>query len=230
LINHPHAVERFRREVQAAAQLTHPNIVTAYDAEQAGNVHFLVMEYVEGTDLASIVKHRGPLPVSEACELIRQAAEGLEHAHETGMVHRDIKPHNLMMTTMSSLQDSVGTRRERNTVKILDFGLAGFATETALLEADGSTEDTDFETVPLHLTTIGSVMGTPDYISPEQARDAHTADIRADIYSLGCTLHFLLTGCPPFDGVTVVEKLKAHLEEAPPALDDVRSDVPAEQI
>jgi serine/threonine protein kinase len=214
LIKHPQAVERFRREVQAAAQLTHPNIVTAFDAEQAGDVHFLAMEFVEGTDLATVVKHRGALPVDEACDCIRQAAEGLQHAHEKGMVHRDIKPHNLMLSPDGQ-------------VRILDFGLAGFATESAILEADSTGAD-ERGTTPLHLTTFGSVMGTPDYIAPEQARDAHSADIRADIYSLGCTLCFLLKGEAPFEADSVVDKLKAHAEQEPPALNDLRDDVPDE--
>ena len=152
LVKHPLAVERFRREVQAAARLTHPNIVTAFDAEQAGDVHFLAMEFVEGTDLATVVQQRGALPVAEACDCILQAAEGLQHAHEKGMVHRDIKPHNLMLSPNGQ-------------VRILDFGLAGFATESAILEVDTGV-GTEGDTTPLHLTTFGSVMGTPDYIAP----------------------------------------------------------------
>lgn len=238
LVRHPQAVERFRREVQAAARLTHPNIVTAYDAEQAGDTHFLVMEFVAGTDLASIVQTHGPLPVAEACEFIRQAAEGLQHAHEKGMVHRDIKPHNLMLAGTS--------------VRILDFGLAGFATESAVesidsfnrepkacalsntetiaedAHASGSrlNESGPLQSATAQLTTLGSVMGTPDYIAPEQARDAHSADVRADIYSLGCTLWFLLTGKPPFEASGVLQKLKAHAELPPPDLTAARRDVP----
>ena len=214
LVKNTQAVERFRREVQAAARLTHANIVTAFDAEQAGDVHFLAMEFVEATDLATVVKNRGALPVNEACEYIRQAAEGLQHAHEKGMVHRDIKPHNLMLSPDGQ-------------VRILDFGLAGFATESAMIEAD-STGGEDEDTPPLHLTTFGSVMGTPDYIAPEQAHDAHSADIRADIYSLGCTLCYLLTGETPFAADSVVEKLKAHVEQERPALNERRDDVPRE--
>lgn len=214
LVRHPQAVERFRREVQTAARLTHPNIVTAFDAEQAGDVHFLVMEFVEGIDLATVVQQRGPLAVEEACDQIRQAAVGLQHAFEKGMVHRDIKPHNLMLSPNGQ-------------VRILDFGLAGFATESAILEAD-SAGGNEGDTTPLHLTTFGSVMGTPDYIAPEQARDAHSADIRADIYSLGCTLCFLLSGKAPFAANSVVDKLKAHVEQDPPALDNLRDDVPSE--
>lgn len=232
LIRHPQAIERFRREVQAAAKLTHPNIVTAYDAEQAGDVHFLVMEFVEGTDLASVVQQRGPMSVVEACECIRQAAEGLQHAHEKGMVHRDIKPHNLMLSAEGQ-------------VRILDFGLAGFVTESALgshvrqnvgeLAIDGGDSTTTppsgdggYEVTAAHLTTAGSVMGTPDYIAPEQIQDAHSADIRADIYSLGCTFWFLLTGKPPFEAENVLAKLKAHAEHSLPALASVRDGVPTE--
>ena len=239
LVKHPQAVERFRREVQAAAQLTHPNIVTAFDAEQAGDVHFLVMEFVEGTDLATVVKHRGALPVDEACDCIRQAAEGLQHAHVKGMVHRDIKPHNLMLSSRESRVEGPerqsggaagsgpSTLDSRRTVKILDFGLAGFATESAIIEGD-SASGNEGDTPLLHLTTLGSVMGTPDYIAPEQARDAHSADIRADIYSLGCTLYFLLSGKPPHKADSVVDKLKAHAEREPEAIESVRVDVPEE--
>ncbi|HSG69626.1 MAG TPA: protein kinase, partial [Planctomycetaceae bacterium] len=214
LVKKSQAVERFRREVHAAARLSHPNIVTAHDAEQAGELHFLVMEFVDGIDLSRLVKERGALPVHEACDYARQAALGLQHAHEQGMVHRDIKPHNLMVTA-------------DGTVKILDFGLAGFATESALMEAEES-EGAGSDSIPLHLTTVGSVMGTPDYIAPEQACDAHSADIRADVYSLGCTLYFLLTGQPPHNATTVIEKLQAHAEHEPPAIESIRVDVPDE--
>ena len=215
LVKNTQAVDRFRREVRAAASLTHRNIVTAYDAEQAGDVHFLVMEFVDGTDLSSVVQQQGPLPIAQACDCIRQAADGLQHAHETGMVHRDIKPHNLMLS-------------ESGQVRVLDFGLAGFAAESALLEAEPDGDAAHSGSVPLHLTTMGSVMGTPDYIAPEQARDAHSADIRADIYGLGCTLCYLLTGEAPFTADTVVNKLKAHEQQEPPALQGLRDDVPAE--
>jgi uncharacterized protein (TIGR03067 family) len=213
LVHNAQAVERFRREVQAAAKLSHPNIVTAYDAEQAGNAHFLVMEFVEGTDLASVVNKRGRMSVAEACESIRQAADGLEHAHERGMVHRDIKPHNLMLTASGQ-------------VRILDFGLAGFASEesVAFRSAKGNPFAEQKATMG-NLTSIGAVMGTPDYMAPEQAADAHTADIRADIYSLGCTLHFLLTGKPPYEADSVVAKLMAHVDQSPPSLASCRNDV-----
>ncbi len=198
LVNRPGLIERFRREVKAAARLTHPHIVTAYDAEQVADTHFLVMEFVEGTSLDRLIRDRGPLPVAEACDYAAQAAQGLQYAFEHGMVHRDIKPHNLMRTPEGQ-------------VKVLDFGLAHFVSEVA---PDNP------------MTELGTVMGTPDYIAPEQARDAHAADIRADIYSLGCTLYHLLAGSPPFPEGTFVQKLAAHLERAPKPLSEVRTDVP----
>ena len=188
LLGNEAMVERFRREVKSAARLaSHPNIVAAYDAEQAGETHMLVMEFVEGTDLARLVDRRGPLPVGEACEYVRQAALGLQHAFEDGMVHRDIKPQNLMRTT-------------RGQIKILDFGLARFASEVATHAG---------------VTAEGMILGSADYIAPEQIDDPHAADIRADIYSLGCTLYFLLAGRPPFPDGSVIQKLMAHREKTP---------------
>ena len=201
LLGNAAMVERFRREVKAAARLaSHPNIVAAYDAEQAGETHMLVMEFIEGTDLARLVDRRGPLPIGEACEYARQAALGLQHAFEDGMVHRDIKPQNLMRTT-------------RGQIKILDFGLARFASEVATQAG---------------LTAEGMVLGSADYIAPEQIDDPHTADIRADIYSLGCTLYFLLAGQPPFPDGNLIQKLLAHREKTPRPLDEIRPDVPPE--
>jgi serine/threonine protein kinase len=188
---HPDAIKRFHREIQAAGRLSHPNIVMAYDADQVGNTHFFVMEYVEGTDLSNLVKKKGPLRVPRACNYIMQAAIGLQHAHEQGMVHRDIKPHNLLLT------------RDGRTVKILDMGLA------RLGEGD---QDSAFS----QLTHDGKVVGTPDYIAPEQARNSHTADIRSDIYSLGCTLYFLISARVPFPGGgSIMEKLMKHQTEEP---------------
>jgi tRNA A-37 threonylcarbamoyl transferase component Bud32 len=199
LLARPAAGERFLREVQAAARLSHPNIVTAYDAERAGAMHFLVMEYVEGHSLARVLQEKGPLGVAEAVDYVCQAAEGLRHAHSRGLVHRDIKPHNLVLTTGGQ-------------VKILDFGLARFLSE-ARLPGEG--------------TDLGAVLGSPDYMAPEQARDARAADIRADIYGLGCTLFHLLVGQAPFPEGTAVEKITAHLERQPPPLTSLRPDVPA---
>ncbi len=199
------AVERFEREVQAAASLSHPNIVTAYDAEKAGDIHFLAMEYAEGVDLSKVVRQRGPISVADACDYIAQAATGLQHAHQQGLVHRDIKPHNLILTS-------------GNTVKILDFGLASL-TEGAIDAQQGFPDRAD-------LTAAGAIMGTPDYISPEQAVDARSVDIRSDIYSLGATFHFLLAGRPSFDEGTVLEKLSRHAQADAPRIDSIRTDVP----
>src|SRR5262249_24459836 len=151
-----------------------PNIVTAYDADQAGGLHFLVMEYVEGKSLADVVQERGPLLVSEACEYVCQAALGLQHAHERSMVHRDVKPQNLMVTPAGM-------------VKILDFGLARFACTPGEPAASAAGSGAAAPATP-GLTTPGTVMGTADYVAPEQIADARAADIRADIYALGCTL------------------------------------------
>jgi serine/threonine protein kinase len=199
LLDRPGSIDRFRHEVKAAARLVHPNIVVAYDAEQAGDVHFLVMEYVEGASLDRVLKDRGPLPITEACDAVRQAALGLQHAHEHRMVHRDIKPGNLI-------------RVVDGRVKVLDFGLSRFISEEAGAESA--------------LTSSSAVVGTPDYIAPEQAADPRSADIRADIYSLGCTLFHLLTGRPPFPRGTAMQKLIAHREQAPPSLISLRPDVP----
>ncbi|MHC4876962.1 MAG: protein kinase domain-containing protein [Planctomycetota bacterium] len=207
LVRKPDAVDRFQREVKAAARLSHPNIVTAHDAEQAGDTHFLVMEYVDGVDLSRLVKDRGALPIAEACDYTRQAAVGLQHAHEQGMVHRDIKPHNLMLTA-------------GGTVKILDFGLASLA-PAASTDSESTATRTD-------LTAAGEVMGTPDFISPEQAQSARDADIRSDIYSLGATLYFLLSGQPPFAEGSVMHKLQSHAQDEPESLESLRDDVPAD--
>jgi uncharacterized protein (TIGR03067 family) len=207
LLNHGNALSRFQQEVKAAAKLDHPNIVAAYDADQAGCLHFLVMEYVEGQNLADYLNEKGPLPIAQACDIIRQAALGLQHAHERGMVHRDIKPHNLMLTPSGQ-------------VKVLDFGLARFAAEPA-----GATTDDGATTAP-HLTGAGAVMGSADYIAPEQARDARSADGRSDIYSVGCTLYHLLTGRPPFPDGTAPEKLQRHSIDEPGPLSALRPEAP----
>ncbi len=179
-------LKRFEREARAVAALEHPNIVRAYDIDHDSDLHFLVMEYVDGRPLHEIVKRGGPLPFGVAAEYARQAALGLQHAHEAGLVHRDIKPGNLMV-------DRTGM------VKILDMGLARFQQE------EGA-----------EVLTRG-MLGTPDYLAPEQARDSHTVDIRADIYSLGCTLFYLLAGRPPFEG-TPAQKIAFHQSSDPPPL------------
>jgi tRNA A-37 threonylcarbamoyl transferase component Bud32 len=203
LLDQPAVVERFLREIRAAAKLSHPNVVTAYTALRVGELIVLAMEYAPGEDLGRLVKTSGPLPVPSACYYAYQVAMGLQHAFDRGMVHRDIKPHNLML---------VREGRKR-TVKILDFGLAKATSEKA------SVSD---------LTATGMVLGTPDYIAPEQTLDAATADIRADIYSLGCTLYFLLAGKAPFQAASLYELLRQHQEEAAVPLDRVRGDVQPE--
>jgi len=194
------AVRRFHREIRAAAALSHPNIVAAHDADEVHGTHFFAMECVEGSDLAKLIKQHGPLPLAQACDWVRQAAVGLQHAHERGMVHRDIKPHNLLLT-------------KQGVVKILDMGLA-----RVTVGEDGEASTT--------MTQEGMVMGTPDYMAPEQAEESHTVDIRADIYSLGCTLYQLLTGKVPFPGGSLIQKLKKHQSEQPAPVEQRRPDVP----
>ncbi len=212
----PEVVARFLREIKAAAQLSHPNIVTAHDAAQVGDTHFLVTEYVEGVSLSRHVRDNGPRPVAQACDWVRQAALGLQHAHEKGLVHRDIKPGNLLVThatvTVVPGRSAVGFPDGAALVKILDFGLAR-------LSRGGAGENSS------ELTQEGAVMGTPDYIAPEQAQEAHTADIRSDVYSLGCTFYFLLTGRPPFPGGTLMQKLMRHQHDEPEPLASERPDV-----
>jgi WD40 repeat protein/serine/threonine protein kinase len=207
-LNNPDAVRRFRREIRAAAQLSHPNVILAFDAEEAGGTHFLAMEYVEGTDLAKLLKERGALPVREACDYVRQAALGLQHAYERGLVHRDVKPSNLL------LSGKPDTPLANRTIKVLDLGLARVA--------DPLRHDESSHT----LTAEGAVMGTPDYIAPEQIEESREVDIRVDIYSLGCTLYHLLTGRPPFPGGSLGRKLSRHLTAEPAAVESLRLDLP----
>lgn len=190
-LSSPDAVQRFQREVRAAAKLSHPNIVHAYDAGEQGGTPFLVMEYVPGTDLLRHVQKHGPLPVNRAIDYILQAAHGLEYAHGKGVIHRDIKPSNLLLSNDA-------------TVKILDMGLARLHNGK---EGDYSTQ-------------TGAVMGTIDFMAPEQADDSKLADRRSDIYSLGCTLYFLLTGKPIYGGSSI-QKVMAHREKPIPSLPEV---------
>lgn len=188
---------RFEREARTSARLNHPNIVRAFDLDTSGEIHFIAMEYVAGTDLHAKVKEEGPLPLRDALDYVRQTALGLQHAHEEGLVHRDIKPANLILDA-------------RGTVKILDLGLA------LAHEDDTSLTKTHDE----------KVLGTADYLAPEQARDSHTADARSDIYALGCTLHYLLVGSPPFAEGKLAQRIQAHLRTPAPNLLDRRADVP----
>lgn len=191
-------LDRFYREGKAAASLNHPNIVRVYDINNSGNTHYMVMEYVQGLDLYETVRDHGALPIDEAVEATIQSAEGLLHAHEKGMVHRDIKPANLLRTDSGS-------------VKILDLGLALFSTEG---------EES------LTVLYNEKVMGTADYLSPEQAVNSHEVDHRADIYSLGCTLYFLITGRPPYDKGTLAQRIAMHQSKEPDSILDSRADCP----
>jgi serine/threonine-protein kinase len=215
LSKHPRVVQRFRQEVRAAARLSHPNIVAAFDAEQAGDAHFLVMEFVDGVSLDRLVAKRGPLEPAYACYFIRQAAKGLQHAFEKGMVHRDIKPQNLMLN-------------RKGQIKILDFGLARLAHESRAadqaFDADAGQYPPGKADVP-DITKLGDIMGTPDYMAPEQAFDSSQADIRADIYSLGCTLYFLLAGKTPFGGDTARAKVFSQRYQVPVSIVKRRSDL-----
>jgi serine/threonine-protein kinase len=206
LLKTDRAQEMFQREVRAVARLMHPNIVTAYDANQVGDRHYLVLEYVDGPNLEQLVRAKGPLPVGQACEIIRQIALGLQYAYEQGMVHRDIKPANMLLQP-----------GPRGLVKISDFGLARLMDQPPPVEGGVGTI----------VTKENTVMGTPDYLSPEQARNLHHADIRSDLYSLGCTFYFILTGRVPFPGGTTLEKLVRHTTEQPTPLEQLRPDLPA---
>jgi hypothetical protein len=203
LLDRPGAVERFLREIRSAARLNHANVVAAYSAVQSGELLALAMEYVEGEDLARLVQTQGPLPVSRACDYVQQAALGLQHAFEKNMVHRDIKPQNLILAREGT----------RHTVKVLDFGLAKVTR--------AGDDDTS-------LTDDRAMLGTPDYVAPEQSLDAANADIRADVYGLGCTLYYLLTGSPPFQGRSRYEVLQAHQSMEARPLNRVRPQIPEE--
>ncbi|HVA48496.1 MAG TPA: protein kinase [Pirellulales bacterium] len=196
-------VERFYKEVELAARLCHPNIVTAYDAGESHGLHYMAMEYVDGCDLSSHIKASGPLSVEQAMNCVVQAARGLEFAHAEGIIHRDVKPSNLIVNS-------------RGVVKLLDLGLARIEQSFAAPVAAGQAE----------LTTSGQVLGTVDYMAPEQSYDSRTADHRSDIYSLGCTLYRLLIGSPPYVGETMLQKLLAHREQPVPSLREARGDVP----
>ena len=236
MMKSPVLITRFEREMEAVGALDHPNIVRAMDAGEFHGTHFLVMEYVEGSDLSVLVKEHGALSVADACEAIRQAALGLQHAHEHGLVHRDIKPSNLLMADPSrsrrretsdskvSTSNDAATTNARTltssataiTIKILDLGLARLG---------GDNSDN------AGLTSSGQMLGTPDYMAPEQWDDTRSVDARADLYSLGCTLGYLLIGKAPFDTGkqrSFLHIMKAHSDAPAPDLCELRPDVPAE--
>jgi WD40 repeat protein/tRNA A-37 threonylcarbamoyl transferase component Bud32 len=207
---HPEVIRRFRREAQAAARLSHPNVVMVYESDRDGDTHFLAMEYVPGITLQRLVEETGPLAPALACDFVRQTALGLQHAAEQALVHRDIKPANLMVVAPPG-----AALPPRPLLKILDMGVARLYQLRDLPEDSLTT-----------LTRDGAVIGTPDYIAPEQLEDPHGADIRADLYSLGCTFYFLLTGGVPFPGGTLVQKLDRQRWETPPSVDQLRPQVP----
>ncbi|MDB5339804.1 MAG: serine/threonine protein kinase [Planctomycetaceae bacterium] len=199
------ANERFQREIKVVASIKHPNVVAAYDAGDVDGVQYLVMEYISGLNLSQYVVKNGPLPVSLAVGYLRQVAEGLKCIHDLGIVHRDIKPSNLLL-------ENTGT------VKILDLGLSRLIEWPSDSEAETLTE----------LTAPGQIVGTVDYMAPEQFTTPKSLDHRADFYSLGCTFYFLLAGKPPFLGRTMGEKVVAHREQRPPLLRQVRDSVSPE--
>jgi serine/threonine protein kinase len=192
------ALGRFRREARAAALLQHPNLVTVLDADEVAGIAFLVMPFIEGSDLAAFVRREGPLPVERAVDLVVQAAQGLSFAHSRGVIHRNVEPANLML-------DRSGTLR------VLDLGVARIAEQSNALP---------------ELTRTGRVLGSGDFVAPEQAVDARLAGPQSDVYSLGMTFWFLLTGRPAYPGQTLLEKLEAHRQMPVPSICEVRGDVP----
>ncbi|MGO8749620.1 MAG: efflux RND transporter periplasmic adaptor subunit [Thermoguttaceae bacterium] len=204
------AISRFEREMKAVGKISHPNVVQAYDAREIDGMPVLIMEFVDGLDLAEIVRRSGPLPIAEACELVRRTALALECAREHGLVHRDVKPSNIMLTAAGE-------------VKLLDLGLARFYVQggEGVLPVPAGEETTG----------SGLAMGTADYMAPEQASDCHSVDIRADLYSLGCTLYKLLSGRAPFGGrqhAGALEKMNAHVHQPVPPVRDLTPAVPEE--
>jgi serine/threonine protein kinase len=197
-VNDSSYLARFHLEAQATAQLDHPNIVRCYDVDNEEDTHYIVMEYIEGKDLNTIVKQEGPLPLELACNYIAQAAEGLQHAHQNGLIHRDVKPANLLVD-------------KKGLLKILDLGLALFS---------------DNERASLTVEHNENVLGTADYLAPEQAVNSHKIDHRADIYGLGCSLYFVLTGHPPFPDGTLAQRIAKHQSQMPEDIRKERPDCP----
>jgi serine/threonine protein kinase len=206
LLESAEAVQRFEREVRAAARLDHPNIVSAFDAGEVAGEHYLVLQFVDGPNLKSLIRDNGPLSVAAALDYTVQAALALEYAHAQGVLHRDVKPANLLVD-------------RKGMVKVLDMGLARI--EDELREEHRSRSE------PGRLTVGNQMLGTADYMAPEQAEDTRSADARSDQYALGCTMYFLLVGRPPYPGDTVAQTLQQHLGAAIPSLQVVRKDVPA---
>lgn len=194
-VNDSSYLARFHLEAQATASLDHPNIVRAYDVDNDGDTHYLVMEFIEGKDLQHVIKQEGPLPLELACNYVAQAAEGLLYAHQNNLIHRDVKPANLLID-------------EKGVIKLLDLGLALYS---------------DDAKASLTVSHNENVLGTADYLAPEQAVNSHKVDARADIYGLGCTLYFLLTGHAPFTDGTLAQRIAKHQTQMP---EDIRKDRP----
>jgi serine/threonine protein kinase len=212
--------QQFLQEMEAMASLDHPNIVQFCDADQSNDTFYFAMEFVDGTDLGKHVRLSGPLPVREACDYIRQTANGLQHAHERNLIHRDIKPVNLFVTNValakapSAVASASSKPVMQKQIKILDWGLAC----PRMPQGSASAGAVD--------NVAKNIVGTADYLSPEQARNANAVDIRGDIYSLGCTLYYLLTGQPPFPEGSLMQKILQHQQAEPAPIDTFRGDVP----
>jgi len=198
----PVLVERFRGKVKILSRLKHPGLVTAYDAGQMGDVYYLVMEHVEGQDLHSVVKQRGPLPVEQAVRYVIEAAAALAYAHGFGVYHRNVKPSNLLLDV-------------RGSIRVIGLGIARVEPKGAFGK----------EAVAGRLTRSGRVLGTPQYMAPEQAADPRSVDGRADVYSLGYTLHALLTGRPPYAGRSAIQQVVAHRDHPIPSIRARRPEV-----
>ncbi len=191
---------RFQQEAKAIASLNHPNVVRAHDIDNQGDTHYIVMEYVDGDDLQTIIKKNGPMSFENVGRYMAQAARGLQHAHDVGLIHRDVKPANLLINS-------------KDQIKLLDLGLALFASD-----ADAS----------LTIDFNDKVLGTADYLAPEQALNSHKVDHRADLYGLGCTMYFLLTGQPPFPEGTIAQRIAKHQKEMPEQIRKIRPECPGE--
>lgn len=209
----PHILNRFQREGRLVTQLNHPNVVRAFQLAQTGDIHFIVMEHLDGETVEDVLNRRKKLPPGEAVRIVHQALLGLQHLHEKHMIHRDLKPSNLMVTPAHKPGSPDTTLKA--TIKLLDIGIG----RELFTEEDPTTRD-------IALTEEGAVLGTPDYLAPEQARDARSADIRSDIYSLGCVLFQLLSGRTPFTEKSAMAQMVKHATEAPPTLNELAPGTP----